>query len=94
MRELAEEKKFVFPKIGAGIMFYMPMPKRWTKEKKRHMHMTWCSNIPDLSNLLKSTEDSLMPQDKEIAFYSHLGKKWVNFEQGWIEITLPTKEIS
>jgi hypothetical protein len=72
-------------------MFHLPCPVRWTKEKKRHKHLTWHDYTPDLSNLLKSFEDALKKQDKFMGFYSHLGKKWVNFEDGWIEITLPSK---
>ncbi len=93
LRDLGEKKKFEFPEIGLGIMFYMPMPKRWTKTKKRHMHLQWHQSTPDLSNCLKAVEDAFKKQDMGIAFYQHLGQKWVNFEQGWIEFTMPTKEI-
>lgn len=92
LRELAAEKHFELPNIGAKIIFFIPMPVRWTKTTKRHKHMTWHDNTPDLSNFIKSLEDSLRKQDKQIAYYAGLGKKWVNFEQGWIEITLPSKD--
>ena len=89
LREIAEEKKFVFPRVGLKIKFYLPVPVRWTKTRKRHAHMTHHDGTPDLSNLLKSFEDALMPQDKWIGGYGSLDKFWVNFEEGWIEVTMP-----
>ncbi len=92
LREIGEKKKFEYHEIGLGIMFYLPMPKRWTKTKKRHMHLQYHRGTPDLSNCLKAIEDAFKKQDMGIAFYQHLGKKWVDSENGWIEITLPQKQ--
>jgi Holliday junction resolvase RusA-like endonuclease len=94
IKELAEEKSFKMPGIGAGVMFYMPMPKKWSKKKKRHSHMSWHQQTPDLANLVKALEDSLMKQDKGIAFYAYQGKRWANSENGWIEITVSKTDNS
>lgn len=86
----AESKRvgFVLPEVGAGLLFYVPVPKSWSKKKKRMYHGTFHQSRPDLKNLLQAFEDSLMTEDKGIAYYTHLGKLWVNEEAGWIEITV------
>lgn len=87
---LAEAKRvgFSLPDVGAGIIFYLPVPKSWSKKKKRLHHGAYHQSKPDLKNLLSAWEDSLMTEDKTIAFYTHLGKRWVDSEDGWIEITI------
>jgi Holliday junction resolvase RusA-like endonuclease len=86
----AEAKRvhFTLPDIGAGIIFYVPVPKSWSKKKKKLHHGSFHHSRPDLKNLLQAFEDSLLSEDKTIAYYTHLGKRWVNAEQGWIEITI------
>lgn len=91
----AEAKRlgFVLPEIGAGVVFFVPCPRTWSKKKKRKHHGQFMQSRPDLKNLLSAFEDSIMSEDKGIAWYSHLGKRWVDAETGWIEITIfdPTK---
>lgn len=84
----AKRKNFQLPYVGAGVIFYVPTPRSWSKKKKREFHGKWHNSRPDLKNLLSAWEDSLMSEDKEIAYYTHLGKRWVNAEEGWIEITI------
>lgn len=86
----AEAKRigFVLPEIGAGIIFCLPMPKKWSKKKKNLSHGFFHDKRPDLKNLLSAFEDALMAEDKGIAYYTHLGKRWVNAETGWIEVTV------
>jgi Holliday junction resolvase RusA-like endonuclease len=87
---LAEAKRlrFDYPNIGAGIMFCLPMPKKWSKKKRRAAHGNFHDKRPDLKNLLSAFEDALMAEDKGIAYYTHLGKRWVDSEKGWIEVTV------
>lgn len=87
---LAEAKRvgFNLPDVGAGIIFYIPVPKSWSKKKKRLHHGMYHQSKPDLKNLLSAWEDSLMTEDKTIAYYTHLGKRWVDAEEGWIEVTI------
>lgn len=94
----AKRLQFSFPPQGASISFFIPVPKTWNKWKKELMHFKLHQNKPDLSNLLKATEDALCLEDKFIANYASLTKYWVNFPIGWIEITvsepvLPQLEI-
>jgi len=85
----AEAKRigFTLPEIGAGITFFIPVPKSWSKKKKRLHHGQFHDKKPDLSNILKAFEDALLSEDKKIAYYTHLCKRWVNSETGWIEVT-------
>ncbi len=87
---LAEAKRhnFILPEVGAGIIFFVPCPKSWSNKKKKQYHGKFHQSRPDLKNLLSSFEDSLMTEDKGIAYYSHLGKRWVNSDVGWIQITI------
>jgi len=84
----AKLKKFALPNIGAGITFFIPVPRSWSKKKKKQYHGQFHMSRPDLKNLLSSFEDSLMSEDKTICHYSHLCKRWVNAEIGWIEIVV------
>lgn len=84
----AKRKQFELPTIGAGIIFFIPVPKSWSKKKKKLHHGQFHGSTPDLKNLLQAFEDSLMTQDKGIAYYTHLGKRWVNAESGWIQVTI------
>lgn len=92
---LAEAKRlgFSLPEIGAGVTFFIPVPKSWSKKKKKLHHGQFHQSKPDLSNLLKAWEDALLVEDKQIAHYTHLGKRWVDATEGWIEviITDPTQ---
>lgn len=82
-----------FPSVGAGIMFYFPIPKRWSNKKRKEMDGGWHQQTPDLGNVVKALEDSILTQDKRIAFYSYLGKKWIDAEQGYIEIVIDKKHL-
>lgn len=63
------------------------MPKTWSKKKRKLYHGTLHQQRPDLKNLLSAWEDSLCIEDKYIAHYAYLCKRWVDFPTGWIEIT-------
>jgi Holliday junction resolvase RusA-like endonuclease len=87
---LAKEQRFKFPEQGASIIFFIPVPKSWSKKKKKLYHGTFHQSKPDLDNLLKAIGDSLMFEDKVVAHYGELCKVWVNLDYGWIEITEKT----
>lgn len=86
---LAEAKKhrLFYPSQGMGIRFLLPCPKSWSKKKKKRYHGTLHQQRPDLKNLLSAFEDSLFAEDKYVGHYSELGKFWVDFPDGWIELT-------
>jgi Holliday junction resolvase RusA-like endonuclease len=87
----AKRKSFKMPPIGASITFVIPVPRSWSKKKKKLYHGTFHQSKPDIDNLQKAFLDSLMKEDKQIA-HLEVQKRWVDFELGWIEITLKEYE--
>lgn len=92
--ELAKLNKFDMPPNGLCISFFIPIPKTWKKWKKKLMHFKPHQQKPDLSNLLKAFEDSLVTDDSFIYHYGGLAKYWVDFEVGWIELTYNEEEVA
>lgn len=88
----AKAKQFVIPEQGAGVTFFMPMPKSWSQKKKNLYNGTLHQQRPDLKNLLSAWEDALCIEDKYIAHYASLCKRWVDFPTGWIEISIEEPE--
>lgn len=93
----AKEKRFRLPMSQAGVFFFIPIPLRWTKKQREQMHYSEHCRKPDLSNLLKAFEDSLVKKDEAIHHYAGLGKYWVDtlykdengkkrIGAGWIEV--------
>jgi len=82
-----KEKRLDIPSQGLGVTFFIPCPKTWSKKKKKRYHNTLHQSRPDLKNLLQAWEDALFSEDKYIAHYSYLCKKWVDYPTGWIEVT-------
>ena len=91
---LAESKrqKFTIPPAGLWITFFLPMPKTWSKKKKKIYHGTLCQSRPDIDNLCKSFMDSLVSEDKHIADI-RLTKRWVDYHEGWIECVVTDEPI-
>ena len=87
----AKAKQFVLPPVGASITFFIPVPPSWSQKKKTLHHGRFHQSKPDIDNLTKSTLDSLMAEDKQIA-HLEVQKRWVDFESGWIEITIKEYE--
>jgi Holliday junction resolvase RusA-like endonuclease len=81
---LAKQHKFIMPEQSIHIIFYIPVPKTWSKIKKEEMHMKLHQSKPDIDNLTKSIFDSLLYEDKYIADF-RATKKWINQEHGYIE---------
>lgn len=84
---LAKEKGFTVPAAGMNITFYMPMPRSWSKKKKKLLHGAFCQSRPDIDNMIKSFLDSLVSEDKYVSNLAAT-KRWVDFPSGWIEIRL------
>lgn len=83
----ARSKRFSIQPQGTCVSFFLPCPKTWSKKKKKRYHNTLHQSRPDLKNLLSAFEDSLCTEDKYIAHYGGLDKRWVDNETGWIEIS-------
>ena len=87
LRYQAIDMKFVLPDSFA-VEFVIPMPKSWSIRQKSLMNGKPHKQTPDLSNLLKSLEDALRKEDKEI-WDVHASKRWG--ETGLIRIYSPTE---
>jgi Holliday junction resolvase RusA-like endonuclease len=91
----AKSKQFIFPAQGTSICFFIPCHPSWSQKKKKQYHGQLHQSKPDLDNLLKALTDSLISEDKYIAHYGELSKRWVYFDRGWIEIRIqePTDQL-
>ena len=83
----AKRKGFTLPASGLHITFYMPMPKTWSKKKKKLHHGLLMQSRPDIDNLIKGFFDSLVSEDKFVASISAC-KRWVDFPLGWMELSV------
>ncbi len=48
------------------IIFYIPMPKSWSKKKTIKTYNTPHNQKPDIDNLVKAVMDTLMTDDKQV----------------------------
>jgi len=69
---------------GDSINFFMPMPKSWSKKKKKEMHGKYHTQTPDIDNLLKALMDSVYEDDSHIHSIGGLHKIWSH--SGMIQI--------
>lgn len=79
-------KQFIMPETGAHVVFYIPVPRSWSKKKKLQHHMEPHRSKPDLDNLIKAMKDAIMREDKTIWEYK-LTKRWINLPEGYIDIS-------
>ena len=83
----AKRKGFVLPPSGLSVTFYFPLPKTWSKKKRKAHHGGFMQSRPDIDNILKGFFDALTPEDKYIANITAT-KRWADYPTGWIEISL------
>jgi Holliday junction resolvase RusA-like endonuclease len=81
---ISKQIKFTPPEQGGHLIFYIPVPRSWSKQKKARYHHQLHQSTPDWDNLSKAFYDSLLTEDKHIADI-RVTKLWVNSEHGWIE---------
>lgn len=58
------------------VSFCLPMPASWSKAKRDRMLGSKHAGRPDLSNLLKAVEDSLLPDDDSGIWFIQAQKTW------------------
>jgi len=85
---LCKSKSFVLPAQGLCITYFIPVPKSWSNKKKNLYHGTLHQSTPDIDNLMKATFDSLTHEDKYVGHLGSICKRWVNFEEGYIEFEI------
>ena len=86
LREIAKYLNYSVARAGSHIVFFIPVPKSWTKKKKALMHLQPHLPKPDADNLIKAFKDALVPQDSTIWDY-RVTKRWINSDEGCIEIS-------
>jgi len=69
---------------GAHIRFVLPMPKSWSKKKRREMLGQPHRQRPDLDNLLKALMDATNKEDCALACLGSIQKVWG--EEGRIDV--------
>ena len=69
--------KISFPYKHAHIIFVLPMPKFWTKGKKKSLIGELHQQTPDVDNLFKSLADAIYKNDSHIADV-RITKVWGN----------------
>ena len=69
---------------GTSIMFVLPMPKSWPKQRKQKMYMKPHQQTPDLDNLLKGLFDACY-QDDCVIWQITAKKVWGDKGQIWIK---------
>ncbi|NIR52908.1 RusA family crossover junction endodeoxyribonuclease [candidate division KSB1 bacterium] len=84
-RAFRDHIRLLKPRVenGAEIIFYLPMPKSWSKKKKSEMDGQPHRQTPDLDNLAKSFLDSVFDSDAHFSALC-LEKYWA--KQGGIEV--------
>ena len=80
----AKKNRFTLFPSGLHITFFIPVPKSWSKKKKKLHHGVFHQSKPDIDNLMKAFLDSLVAEDKFISNIT-MTKRWVNYPIGWIE---------
>lgn len=63
--EHAKSLNFVFPEDAFAIVVAMPMPKSWTKKKKRAMAYCKHKSKPDSDNIYKNITDAIFYKEKK-----------------------------
>ncbi len=58
--------KVKVPEAGAHVIFCMPMPKSWSKKKKKAMRHHPHQQVPDVDNLQKALMDATYEDDSII----------------------------
>ena len=73
------------------IVFHLPMPKSWSKVKRKRMACTPHKQIPDTDNLVKAFKDALLTEDKEV--YAEVALKYWSEEDDVVGRVMVYEEI-
>ena len=63
------------PLSGSKVTFVVPMPRSWSKVKKRDMNNKPHQSTPDVDNLLKGLMDAVFDDDS-VVWDVHITKIW------------------
>ena len=77
----------LYPTCNAWIVFYLPMPKSWSKKKRAEMCYRLHEGKPDKNNLEKALEDAKHYRGDDSGISDNrVSKLWA--PTGWIEVYL------
>lgn len=82
-KDQVREANIILPQSGTHVIFYIPMPKSWSKKKKSRFNGKPHQNTPDWDNLGKALSDAIYDQDCTI-WDIRISKRWA--DKGFIEI--------
>ena len=82
-KDLVRYHKVFLPTANCHVTFYIPMPKSWSKKKRKEKNGTLHRQRPDWDNLGKALSDAVYGEDACIADI-RITKRWA--EKGAIEI--------
>lgn len=85
LRKLFYEQLSEYPTNNVWLKFYVPMPKSWSKKKRKELCFMPHEQTADASNLHKAFEDACCDQDKANWDY-RVTKFWVDMPNGFIEV--------
>lgn len=76
LKELAHENNLVIHQELKDIVFVIPFPKSYSNKKKKDLDGKPHTLKPDLDNLIKAFQDSLLDNDSFIHTYKNISKIW------------------
>lgn len=79
------------PESGSHIKFGIPMPKSWSKKKRREMLLMPHRQKPDIDNLTKALLDAVHKDDSGV-WDLRTSKFWGT--EGWIAVESPLDELA
>lgn len=59
-------RNVMLPDAGAHVTFILPMPKSWSKKKRREMNGAPHRQKPDVDNCAKALMDAVFPDDSGV----------------------------
>lgn len=84
LRLLAKREGYKPAESGDRVVFWMPMPPSWSRDKRAKMDEQPHQQTPDVDNLLKAFLDALLDQDCRV-WQVTVEKRWGY--KGFIEVT-------
>lgn len=76
LKLLADENNLVINNELSNIVFIIPFPKSYSNKKRKELNGKPHTLKPDLDNLIKAFQDSLLNEDSCIHTYKNISKVW------------------
>ena len=76
LKELAHENNLIIHQELKNVIFVIPFPKSYSNKKKKDLDGKPHTLRPDLDNLIKAFQDSLLDNDSFIHTYNNIKKIW------------------